>query len=115
MKKIFSNMPVGEFQLVETSVLERLVEAVGEIAEQNKKLIEQQKKVNKYLHYPPWITKDEAKEILRILDDRTFKKWVKRGIISVKSINEQGTNLRYATLDCLDFPERVEDWIKRNC
>lgn len=70
--------------------------------------------LDKFIHYPDWLTRDQAMEILPFKDARTLRKWVQRGVISSRCINRHGTNLVYSKKDCIEFPELAHRWLDRN-
>ncbi|MBV6653466.1 MAG: hypothetical protein KI786_06915 [Mameliella sp.] len=70
--------------------------------------------MSKFIHYPDWLTKEQAFEILPFRDTRTLKDRVSKGVISCRSINSAGTSLVYSKIDCLEYPELYTRWLDRN-
>lgn len=66
-------------------------------------------KPNKFIDYPPWLTKSQALEILPFKSWKSLKQAVTLGLIRVKQINKK-RELVYSKEDCLKYPE---NWEKR--
>lgn len=90
------------------SKVEALEEKVNDVYSKLERIETLLSNFDRFSSYPKWITKEQALEILPFKSAYELNKWASRGVVTFKSVSSRIKV--YLKSDCIDFPDRAEDW-----